>query len=206
MRTQKIGNLLDGIEIKANNICQEFVGFTNGLRMIILLERKKDGGHNKEERRNLSSRFTFSSDEFQRALKELLLLKEMYPESRLYSSLNPRDTKKVIRQIERELLELHYCKDEVQTIYTHKKVIKSPRHFVMQQTCADDSLFLIDVDNIEGKDTYGESLKECEKLGVRILKTYQTKNGWHIITKPFNPSLWKLESEIKKDALILLDF
>ena len=206
MRTRKIGNLLEEIEIKSNNICQEFVGFTDGLRMIILLERKKEGGGNKEERRNLSSRFTFSSDEFQRALKELLLLKEMYPGSRLYSSLNPRDSKKVIRQIERELLELHYSKDEVQIIYTHKKIIKSPRHFVMQPTCSDDSLFLIDVDNIEGKDAYGDALKECEKLDVRILKTYQTKNGWHVITKPFNQSLWKLESEIKKDALILLDF
>jgi hypothetical protein len=76
----------------------------------------------------------------------------------------------------------------------------------MQQRCANERLFLIDADDIIGRDVCGEVLKHCEELGVEILKSYRTKNGWHIITKPFNPSLWKHESEIKKDALILLAF
>lgn len=204
-RDIKLSNYIESLELKTKHIFNEFIDFTDGCRMLILIERTKDGGHNKEERRTLQTRFTFSPEEYKQALKEMLLLKIINPECRLYASVNSRDVKKIIRQIEVELLECHYADDE-RAMFTYKKLIKSARHFVMQQACANEKLFIIDVDNEEGKDIYGEALQECERIGVDILKTYKTKNGWHFIVKPFNPALWLHKSEIKKDALILLDY
>lgn len=204
-REIKLNNYIESLELKTEHIFEEFKDFSDGCRMLILLERKKDGGHNKEERRTLQTRFSFSEEEFKRAIKELLVMRIIYPESRLYSSVNARSIKKVIRRIEEELLDCHYS-DEERRLFTYKKLIKSARHFVMQQSASETSLFVIDADDVEGKDIHGEVLKHCAELGVEILKPYKTKNGWHVIVKPFNPSLWKHTSEIKKDALILLDF
>lgn len=205
-RDIKLGNFLESVKQRSEAIFNDFVDFSDGARMLILLERKKDGGHNKEERRNIATKFSFSSEEYKNAIHEMLLMRVLYPETRLYASVNPRKIKSIIRKIEEELLDCHYSNDPEKNLFTHKKIIKSPRHFFMQQSCAETSLFVIDVDDIEGRDTQGEALEECARLNVDILKTYRTKNGWHFITKPFNPSLWKHESEIKKDALILLDY
>lgn len=205
-RDIKLSNYLESLELKAEHIFNDFQEFTDGARMLILLERKKDGGHNKEERRNIGTRFTFSSEEYKIALKDLLLMRVLYPETRLYASVNPRKLKSVIRKIEEQLLDCHYSNDAEKNLFAHKKIIKSPRHFFMQQNCADGSLFVIDVDDIDGRDAQGEALEECARLNIDILKTYKTKNGWHFITKPFNPNLWTHSSEVKKDALILLDY
>jgi hypothetical protein len=49
--------------------------------------------------------------------------------------------------------------------------------------------------------------KQLSELKVEIVAKYQTKNGTHLITKPFNPNLFNGEfGEIKKDALMLLDY
>jgi len=204
-REIKLNNFLESLELKSQQICNDFDDFTDGCRMLILLERTKDGGHNKEEKRTLQTRFSFDKDSFKIAVSEMLLMRAIYPESRLYCSVNKRNVNKIIRHMETELLECHYA-DEERRIFTYRKLIKSARHFVMQQSCADESLFIIDADDEEGKDIYGEVLKECSDLDVEILKSYRTKNGWHVVTKPFNPALWKHKSEIKKDALILLCF
>ena len=203
-RPMNINNYLENLDFKVESIFKSFYDFTSGVRMIILLERKKDGGHNKEDRRTLCTRFTFSSEEYKYALKEMLLLRLIYPETRLYSSVNSRNLKKIIRNVETSLLDAHYA-DEECSFSVHKKLIKAPRHYVMQQSVSDTSFFVLDVDDVEGKDTYGEALQKCAELEIEILKAYKTKNGWHIITKPFNPSIWTL-CEIKKDALILLDY
>ena len=38
----------------------------------------------------------------------------------------------------------------------------------------------------------------------KILLHYETPNGWHVITQPYNPELTK-GLEIKKDALMFLE-
>lgn len=200
-----LNNYLDSLEKKTEIVFRDFQDFSDGCRMLILLERKKEGGSTKEEKRSLITRFTFNSDQYRDAIKEMLLLQLICPNARLYASLNSRNIKKTIRIMETELLDAHYaddtCRDSV-----YKKLIRSARHFVMQPTTANESLFLIDVDDEEGKDIMGEALLECGRLNVEILKTYKTKNGWHIITKPFNLGLWTHKSEVKKDPLILLTY
>ena len=204
-RDVKINSIIRDVELETDNICDNYKLFTDGFRMLILMERKKDGGHNKEESRSIITRFTFGPDSFKKNVKEILLLQKiLYPTCRLYLSVNPRNMKKVIRSIETDLLYAHYSDDENRD-NTHKKLIRSPRHWVMQQSNSDGSLFIIDVDDVEGRDIQGEALKKIEEIGVEIIHLYKTKNGWHIVTNPFNPNLWDNSlGEIKKDALLLL--
>jgi hypothetical protein len=199
--------LKKSIEERAAELCETFSGFTGGLRMLILLHRSKDGGHRDEEKRAIISRFTFSETSFQSALEDLLLLRRvLYPHTRLYSSVNERDPAKVLRIIDQESLDYKYCNSEEMLQNFRKKLIKSPRHFVMQTRTAIGNSFMIDVDNVPGKDVEGEALTLLSELKVPIKVKYRTKNGWHIITEPFNPKKWTHSSEIQKDGLILLDF
>ena len=187
--------------------CEDFAQFSDGTRMLILLTRKKDGGHAKEERRVLESKVTTSEDQFERALTELVVLKEvLYPNARIYLSVNKRNMNKVIRSIHTDLLNCLYGSVE-ETALTWKKLLRGQRHWVMKPQNKAESLFIIDVDDIDGSDVSGDAIKKLSELDVEIIKKYRTKNGWHIVTDPFNPALWPEElGEIKKDSLILVHY
>lgn len=61
-------------------------------------------------------------------------------------------------------------------------------------------------EGVTGKpDITAGPLKWCGENGVEVVKQYPTKNGWHLLLKPFNLTKWPKEfGEIKKDPLILL--
>lgn len=206
-RPMTITAYIEHVQQRARDICNTFKDFTDGPRMLMLMQREKDGGSHDEDRRNLCSRFSFNPKQYEKGLTELLLIKSMYPTSRIYASVNPRNLNKVIRTIETDLLNCHYVNDDVNKENVYKKLIGAPRHFFMQQQNKDCSLFIIDVDDSpDVKDTLAEPLKLIAELGVHIIIQYRTRNGYHIVTEPFNPELWTHKSEIKKDALILLDY
>jgi len=202
----KLSNYVQNVVSRAENIIETFGSFSDGSRMLMLMQREKDGGSHHEERRNLCTRFTFNKDQFKRGVEELLFLMALYPNSRIYMNLNKRNLPKVIRQVERELLDLHYCGDEEIVRNTQQKLIRSPRHFFMQPNVRDESMFLIDVDDEPGKDIMGEVLTRIAELKIEEVMRYKTKNGWHVVVKPFNPGLWEHKSEIKKDPLVLLAY
>lgn len=206
-RDKKVSNLLMDVEQKRNSIIENFNEFTDGVRLMMLLERKKDGGSNKEERRVSFSKITLNKDDFKNSLLQVLMLQAtIYPNHRLYLSVNARNLKKVVRDMEVSLLESHYA-DETCRTNTHAKLLKSPRHWLMQPKNSTTSYFILDIDNIEGRDIEGEALKKIADLGISIIKKYKTKNGWHIVTEPFNPALWDNSlGEIKKDGLILISY
>ena len=78
---------------------------------------------------------------------------------------------------------------------------------LMQQNARVETLFLIDIDNIIGNKNISYIEKHLSTIEAEIICKYETKNGIHLITKPFNPNLFNNEfGEIKKDALLLLDF
>ncbi len=201
-----VSNLLTQIDIDVDQICEEFDQFTDGCRVMILLERNKDGGHNKEEHRTFKSAISYDKDGFRRNLKELLVLMATNDKPlRLYLSVNDRNLKKVIRYVKEALLDADYA-DEEQRETTHKKLLRSPKHFLMQTQNKNSNWFLIDVDNEEGRDVMGEALDELVRLEVDELKRYPTKNGWHFVVKPFNLSLWNGPGEVKKDSMLLLKY
>jgi len=75
----------------------------------------------------------------------------------------------------------------------------------MRPSSKADSNFLIDLDNCCER-----SLKTiCKKLEKKteILMTYNTKSGYHVITKPFDYT--KLDDDriqVNPDGLLLLDY
>lgn len=205
-RNKGIVQIMQDVNLEADSIMEKFQGFTDDVRMLLLLQRNKDGGHNKEEKRIFESYVTTNTDEFKSKLINLMYLMELYPNCRIYSCVNPRSKSKIIREIHNSLIEQYYS-DEVCRESIQKKIIKNPRHFVMQPKCKTSSYFLIDVDDVEGVDAQGDALQQISELDVVELLRYRTKNGWHIITEPFNLTKWdSTYSEVKKDALLLLKY
>lgn len=204
---KKLSNLIGGIEKEVESICLKFNDFSDGVRLLLLLERTKDSGHNKEDKRVVMTKVTLDRDSFKKGLTELLILKEtLYKSHRIYLSVNPRNIAQIIRDIEIDLLNAHYT-DSLCRESTYTKLIKSPRHWVMQPKNSIGSLFILDIDDKGGIDKSGEALKKVEELGVEVRLAYRTKNGWHIVVEPFNPSLWDSTlGEIKKDGLLLLSY
>ena len=96
--------------------------------------------------------------------------------------------------------------DEEERNNTYQKLLRSPKHFLMQPKCTDESYFILDIDNEEGFDRMGEALRMMEEVGAEEMLRYPTKNGWHFVVKPFNPNLWLGPGEIKKDGLLLLSY
>lgn len=205
-REMTFTNKLIQIEKECQGICDDFKDFTSGVRVILLLQRTKDGGANDEEKRAFESYTTFSPEEFKDKLFNLLILKASINQpTRIYLSANPRNIKKVIRYIEQQLQDAHYADDAMRDS-SYRKLLRKPRHFLMQQSCRDESLFIIDVDDIDGVDNSGLAIKKMGELGIVVRKRYRTKNGWHFVVEPFNVNLWDCVGEIKKDPLILLSY
>jgi hypothetical protein len=200
MRDKKLQQYIESIDHSVKEICDMFSDFSDGPRFLMLMQRAKDGGHNKEEKRVFKTEITFSSKEFEGAVRGLLFTALRYNVPlRLYASVNSRDTNKVIHYIEQQLLEVHYS-DEVKRENTYQKLLAKPRHFFMQKSNRASNYFILDID--EGEDDINVILREIAENDITEVLRYKTPNGWHIVTEPFKPSL--VSCDVKKDGMLLL--
>jgi hypothetical protein len=189
---------------RAQHIFDEFKNFSTGYRVMFLIQRHKEGGEvNNTKLRKIITR---NSDEWFEALKSLFD-EQMSSElpMRIYSAVNERNFNKAIRQFKFEQLEADYY-DQVQKENFYLDLKNRFVGCLMQPPQRATSLFLFDIDNIEGRDIDGEALQAIPN--ELIVKHYPTKNGWHLITKPFDYTKIKLPEncEMKKDALLLLSW
>ena len=207
MRTKRVDALIEEVEVETEEITKSLGNFTEGTRCLFLILRKKDGGHNKETKRIF--RFEVFNDQrgFMSALKRFLVLHYTVDEgTRIYLSVNRRDVRKAIRHLEESLLDAHYDGEE-NRLLTYQAYLKSSRKHLMQVNSRAETLFLLDIDNEDGKDKHGMALRKIGELGLEIKLQMRTKNGWHIIVNPFNPALWDSSiGEIKKDGLLCIKF
>lgn len=177
--------------------------FRSGVRVLMLIQRTKEGGSNRPDY-HAHKRISRNEEEFEIMKKELLEIKsrdEAIP-YRLYSSVNARDLSKAIRLFKQEMLDAdYYDQESKERFYIDIK----NRWFgcLMKHQSRSEKAFLIDVDKNEGDDL-DVTLKMFDGIRNNILLVYPTPNGWHIITKPYNPELTK-GLKIKKDALMLLE-
>ena len=189
---------------KAKTIFEDFKDFTDGQRVMFLIQRHKEGGETNNSK--LIKKLPRNSDEWFKVLKELL--KEQMTSDlplRIYACVNNRDFNKAIRKFKYEQLDADYY-DQVQKENFYLDVKNRFIGCLMQPAQRASSNFLFDIDNLEGVDVLGEMLKTIPE--EHIIKTYKTKNGWHMVTKPFNYTTCSLPSsvELKKDGLLLLSF
>ena len=211
-KTKVEANVKADVIMRANHIYDEFKFFTDGVRVMFLIHRNKEGG----ETNNTKVRkvITRDKEEFRLELIKLVdekeraaMLREPIP-YRIYSSVNARDIEKAIRQFKFEQLEADYYDDESRRSFYYD----SKNRFVgalmtPSSRMKDQSYFIFDVDDVPGVDKQGEALSALGACGANIVIQYRTKNGWHIVTEPFNPNTFSCPGvEIKKDGLLLLSY
>lgn len=169
--------------------------FKDGFRGVLLLFRQKDGQTGNQDRKAIKT-ITSSKEQWEQAVKDFNHMRSIpgLENHRIYSSVNERDFCKVVREFKRRQLDADYEDD-----YKFYTDIKN-RFFSCFMTPASklESNFLFDCDDQESYDKHIERIpKEL------VIFEYQTKNGFHIITKPFNWHECKID-EPKKDDLLAI--
>ena len=180
--------------------------FSDGLRMIMIVQRNKEGGKSNEPQRYAKKKITRNKEEFYQVLEEFKEIKEESEEPlRIYSCLNRRDINKAIREFKKRQLDNDYSDQTSREAFYHDIKNRWISCF-MKPSSREETLFLIDIDEPE-KNSLEMTKKHLEEIGVEIITDYETKNGYHLITSPFNQSLFDGKfGELKKDALLLLDY
>lgn len=212
MREKQFSAVKDELLLDVDSICEFLGDFKTGPRGIFLMNRTKDGGGSSEEKRLVRFDLYTEEETFKRLLLQYLVLKEvLHPLARIYISVNRRNISKALRTLESQLLEAHYTPED-QRLSIYYKLMKSSRTVLMQPTNKEGSMFLLDIDdqfdeNNKKIDVEGQALCHLHELGVNVIHKQKTKNGWHIVTEPFNPQLWDSSlGELKKDALLCIAF
>ena len=183
-----------------------FQNFSDGVRVVLLIHRSKEGGFNNTHKRHLKKVITRNSEEFWKTVKEFKELKDNDTRTlRIYANFNSRDINKAIRLFKQRQLDRDYENEEHRNDF-YFNVKNQFISCLMDKSCAKEKNFLFDLDGCDDR-----SLQRIYKLiekQTEILLFYNTKNGYHIITRPFNYN--NLDSQIveflHKDSLMLLDF
>jgi len=184
--------------------------FMDGYRLIMLTQRSKEGGKVNKPDRVAKKKISSNKEEFLKIFNEFKEIKyKSDKQLRIYSSVNKRDINKGIREFKyRQLENDYYDEDSKDKFYLDIK--NRWISCLMKPSSRAETRFLIDIDNIIKKsENWDISIikKHLEDIKVKVLLQYPTKSGIHIITEPFNPNLWNSDyGEIKKDALLLLDY
>ena len=210
MRAKSTAALIADLEKKADDIMFEFSQFTDGTRVLLLLQRAKEGGHNKEHKRRRARYVTHNPEQFKRALLELLILQAtLATEYRIYLSASPRDMKKAEQEFKRLMLDVDFTEGENKRFFYEHLEDKWISALMSTNPVKDRGTFILDIDDqeIPQDDVMGDVLKWCAENKIETLKQYRTKNGWHIVTKPFNRTLFPDGyGEVKVDGLLLLSY
>jgi hypothetical protein len=172
--------------------------FTDGIRGILLLKRNKDGEIGNAQKKAIKI-ISLNTSEWKKIVSELHELQQTsHQDYRIYSSVNARDLQKAIHEFKRRQLENDFARrEEFESFYVDVK----NRFFscLMNPNCRAENNFLIDCDTPE---EYEYAQLQFMNSGL-ILLEYKTKNGRHIITKPFNPNDYG-NMQIKKDDLMFI--
>lgn len=205
------------IEKKADWIMSDFASFTEGIRALFIIYRTKekklmhlygDDSNVSKHHQHLRCTIVNGPVELKQALISYLDEVERSPlELRIQLAVNPRNIDKGMREFKRQQLEAdYYDADSRAAFYLRIKdrMISS----LMKPSSRASTHFLIDCDTVE--DMTNTQMKLAE-LKVPVLKQYATKSGgWHIITEPFNKSLFSSEKlsmdMVHTDGLLLLSW
>jgi hypothetical protein len=205
MREKKQEQIIQDLWKKAENIADEFKQFTHGYRTLLLIHRAKEGAV-KANNSHLKKFISGNHKEFVEYLYKLLYLKENSKDTlRIYSQVNCRDFNKAIREYkERQLEADYYSQEDKESFYkdTHNRFVSA----FSKPSCRIETNFIIDCDDLRENET---ALREISNAGLndKIIMQYPTKNGWHIVTKAFNPNLLEnMSSKVNKDGLLLLAY
>lgn len=183
-------------------IMRDFFSYIDGVRILMLIHRKKEGGQNCD--RKHIKKLSTNKDEFEKILKEYLTIIKDNPKIpyRIYSSVNERDMKKSIAEFNKRQIDINLQTEKEMTQFYDDirnrffSCVMSPSSRVK-----DGRSFIIDCDS-------EEEFAKAKRTLANITKNYifyPTKNGYHIICQPVDIRMFE-GFDIKKDGLILLYF
>jgi hypothetical protein len=160
--------------------------FKDGVRVLLLMLRAKDGGSAKTDRKAVKKVVTQSPAEFDEALSELR--SRWQSDERIYSTINERSLSKAQRLFNFRLLEANYFapadRDSFYLDLENRWV-----SCLKDGKASTESLFLFDFDNdlLDKSKLFADF--HIPTSHYEVLDTYATRNGHHVITTPFNPDV-----------------
>jgi len=204
MREVKISGLIDELERSVTSIMSDFKQFTHGTRVLLLIERAKDGGANKEYQRRALRLVVHNEASMRHALMQMLVLQHTVNTNyRIYMTASPRNMDRAPYEFKRAMLDMDYSAGVDRSYFWERLEDRWISALIKTKPPKGETVFIIDVDT---QDT-SQTLKEITSLGINVLKCYPTKNGWHYVVRPFNTALWNVsDTEIQKEGLLLLSF
>jgi hypothetical protein len=163
--------------------------FKEGVRILMLVSRRKDGCEDNRVKRYQST----SVEEFDEILQKLM--DKMQPGQRIYASACPRDAARAVRDFKQKQLDNSYADDPLDFYLNIESRWKTS---LMQKWCEVKSkkLFMFDCDTPEEELVVKLLLKEVYKEDYTY--SYYTKNGIHILTKPFDIGRTQYSAEAKR--------
>lgn len=170
--------------------------FFDGLREIMLLDRSSN---NTVLWRNTASYIDMYHVHIHEAVQ--LAKRINTPNLRVYMTVNSRSLDKAIREFKRQQIDADYSAHQHNW---YMSVHKHFRHILMQPKQRKSKYFLLDIDTklIGTMHIVDQFLKD---KNIKTITSYETPNGSHIITEPFNMNMCKIHNvEVKTDALMLL--
>jgi len=177
--------------------------------LMIAIARKKYNKKLKSE--EVVFREVVDAENWKRKYRKLLTLVRHYPgrakpeDYSVYITYNPRSLIKALRLFKMRLVEWEFSAINSKNLtrcLMHLK--KLDREFIscLQKPEARSRKwhFLIDIDDASKLDLVREQI---ERLNLEVCAESRTKNGVHILVKPFNLELWKPieDVEVKRDGL-----
>lgn len=171
--------------------------FKQGFRGILLIKRNKDGECGNAQRKAIK-RICSNKEEWNNIIEWFDSLRQLdeFKSHRIYASLNARNMNKAIRLYKTRQLDNDYAAQNIHEWF-YTDIQNTFFSCFMNPSCRETNNFLIDCDSEE------EYRKAIERIPKDIiLLDYATKNGRHIVTKPFNPD--EIKVEVKKDELLFI--
>lgn len=194
----------------------------NNVYIILALVRKKHSEKITRSSETVIRQVARSQEEFENLLHEMKIITRNHRTYKpddfyLYTTFNPRHAEKAYKLLKKQIIEW----DELIEPYKErviKKVHKQWISLLQRPECKTESkYFLIDLDKPEYIE---ETIKSLEEENIKIEKVYKTKNGYHILVKPFDvrkfekikqenknlyyhDGIWKLE--MAKDRLLNIE-
>ena len=174
--------------------------FKTGIRVFTSVLRNKDKSDGQKKRKSyvLISRNVQEFDD-----NIVKITKEMTDGERLYVSVHPCDARKAVKTFKQAQVEADYNPDYLSFYISAKDRFASS---LMKNPVKKDRLWLLDIDSDkEYSEIENDILTFYDRSGDMTPYTYKTKNGHHIILKPFNSTECSdtFKSCLNKNALML---
>lgn len=174
------------------------VDYTEGVRVILLASRTKDGA----EKVRRITRISHSSSQFTSIIDDFKKIKKEH--DRIYASLVPRNILKAARDFKHKLIDADYQGDP-ETFYKNISNHWVSSLMIDTSISKEDKLWMFDCDSEE---IYLETKTQLLQYDAPIHYEYRTKNGFHVIVKPFDRSklTFAVRENLHDNALILWSY